>query len=175
MRINLLAGPGSGKSTLASGLFSKLKRDGYSVELVTEYVKTWAYQKREINKFDQIYLMGKQMNYEYRFLSNGVSNIITDSPVFLSAAYTKFYHSEELYQNMIGIIRDYDKEYPFINIFIERSDKNYNPHGRNEDYNKAIELDRLIKEATISVYGEIITFNFYQETEIYDFIKSKLI
>ena len=37
--INLIGSPGTGKSTLASELFSKMKWQGYDVELVSEYAK----------------------------------------------------------------------------------------------------------------------------------------
>ena len=84
MRINLLAGPGSGKSTTAAWLFSELKIRHISVELITEYVKSWATQKRQVTTFDQVYLFGKQMQYEYRFLNNGIKNVVTDSPLILS-------------------------------------------------------------------------------------------
>ena len=37
--INLFGGPGCGKSTIAAELFAILKKQGYEVELVTEYAK----------------------------------------------------------------------------------------------------------------------------------------
>lgn len=61
MRINLYAGPGAGKSTTAAMQFAKLKIAGHSIELVSEYVKAWAIAKRQVVGFDQIYLMGKQL------------------------------------------------------------------------------------------------------------------
>ena len=35
--INLYGGPGTGKSTTAAALFALIKREGYNVELVTEF------------------------------------------------------------------------------------------------------------------------------------------
>lgn len=44
--INLFGGPGSGKSTLAAGLFERMKIQGLSVELVTEYAKDMVWERR---------------------------------------------------------------------------------------------------------------------------------
>jgi hypothetical protein len=139
MRINLYAGPGAGKSTTAAMLFGKLKVLGYSIELVSEYVKAWAIEKRNVIGFDQIYLMGKQLHYEHRFLSNGIQHIVTDSPVLLSACYTKaFYPNLYVASNhMEGIIAEYEREYPSINIFLNRQDKEYKEEGRWQTHEEA--------------------------------------
>jgi nicotinamide riboside kinase len=146
MRINLLGGPSSGKSTTAAWLFAQLKDRQVSIELVTEYVKSWACQKRDIKPFDQIYLLGKQMQYEYRFLGSGIKNIVTDCPVFLSAVYAEHYYPEvNLMEPMMRIIRAYDNEYPSINIFLNRKDKPYISEGRYQNKTQAVEIDELIK------------------------------
>jgi len=62
--------------------------------LITEYVKSWATQKRQVTTFDQVYLFGKQMQYEYRFLNNGIKNVVTDSPLILSCVYADYYYPE---------------------------------------------------------------------------------
>jgi deoxyadenosine/deoxycytidine kinase len=131
MRINLLAGPGSGKSTTAAWLFSELKIRHVSVELITEYVKSWATQKRQVTTFDQVYLFGKQMQYEYRFLNNGIKNVVTDSPLILSAVYADYYYPEmKLGQHLLQIMHKYESQYPSLNIYLERRDKLYNQEGR---------------------------------------------
>ena len=56
MRISLFGGPGSGKSTTAARLFSELKERHYSVEHVSEYVKSWTYMNRKPKGFDQVYI-----------------------------------------------------------------------------------------------------------------------
>lgn len=145
MRINFFGGPGSGKSTTAPWVFSMLKRDKASIELVTEYVKSWATQKRKVNEFDQIYLFGKQMQYEYRFLNAGIKNIVTDSPVLLSSVYASVYFKDiNVADDLEHMADEYEKKYPSINIFLDRGDKPYNPEGRYQTYEEAKEIDKLI-------------------------------
>ena len=146
MRINLLGGPGSGKSTTAAWLFSIMKERQASVELVTEYVKSWACQKRQVNSFDQVYFLGKQMQYEYRFLQSGIKNIVTDSPVFLSAIYASVYYPElKIAPPILQIVDAYEKEFPSVNIFLNRKDKPYVQEGRYQSYEQARKIDDLIR------------------------------
>ena len=93
--INLFGGPGSGKSTLAADLFAAMKKKGLNVELVTEYVKGWAWEGKIVGKFDQIYLLGKQTHLESR-LYGKVDYIITDSPIMLCPFYEFHYYGIEI-------------------------------------------------------------------------------
>ena len=95
MRINILGGSGLGKSTLAAWLYSEIKRNHYSIELVSEYVKTRAVQKTEIKLLDQNYIFAKQQQYEYRFLSYGIKNCVSDSPTLLPTLYTEKYFGKK--------------------------------------------------------------------------------
>lgn len=145
MRINLLGGPGSGKSTTAAWLFSELKRKQISIELVTEYVKAWACQKRPVNEFDQVYLLGKQMQYEYRFISSGVKNIVTDSPVMLSPVYANAYYPDlGISVPMLQIVAEYEKRHPSINIFLRRKNKPYVQEGRYQTLEQAKKIDESV-------------------------------
>lgn len=137
MRINLLAGPGAGKSTTAATLFSDLKRADQSVELVTEYVKGWAYEKRHVYKYDQLYIFAKQHHSEYRLLKNGVQHVVSDSPVFLSLVYA----DAELRPGLWSLIQAYEKEYPSLNIFLERGTKKYFNYGRGQSEEEARAID----------------------------------
>jgi len=144
MRFNLLGGPGLGKSTKAAWIYAHMKMENLSVELVGEYVKQWAIQKKEIKKFDQYYLFGKQHQYEYRNLSHGIKNIVTDSPTFMASIYAKFYQGEK-YAKPLEMMDDlYEEEYPSYNIFINRQGLEYQTEGRYETESVACEIDELI-------------------------------
>lgn len=175
MRINFFAGPGAGKSTTAAWLFSQLKILGASIELTSEYVKSWACQKREIKPFDQVYLLGKQMQYEYRFLSSGVKNVVTDSPVLLSCSYTQFYYPElNIHQPMLEIVEAYEKTYPSLNIFLNREGKPYNSEGRYQTVNEAKELDLIIRQDLINSDFHFKEFSFYDRDSILNYINSNI-
>lgn len=149
MRINLFAGPGSGKSTTAARIFAQLKERQVSVEHVGEYVKAWAYKKQQIKKWDQIYLFGKQQQYEYRYLSAGVKNIVTDSPCFLSVVYSLFYGkqtAENIASALAMLCKEYDQDHPCLNIFLNRGDKPYVQEGRYQSYESAQQVDKFMKD-----------------------------
>ena len=141
MRISFFGGPGSGKSTTAARIYSELKERNYSVEHVSEYVKSWTYTGKKPKGFDQVYIFGKQLEYEHRFLSNGVKNIITDSPTFLSGFYAKKYNGLNMAIPIWNLCKIYDSEYPTFNIFLERGDKPYHQDGRYQTEEEARQFD----------------------------------
>lgn len=151
-RINLYGGPGSGKSTTAARVFSEMKDRKISVEHVSEYVKSWAYAKREVKEFDQVYIFAKQQQYEHRYLSHGVKNVITDSPTFLAVYYADRYISKEMSDAIWNLCDLYDKKYPVFNIFIDRGEKSYVSEGRYQTEEEAREMDNGIWEKLISLY-----------------------
>ena len=125
-----------------------LKGRRISVELVTEYVKSWACQKRPVTSFDQVYLLGKQMQYEYRFLNSGTKNIVTDSPVLLSAIYAEIYYAKlNIAKPIMDLVDAYEAQYPSLNIFLRRRNKPYSQEGRYQDYEQAKAVDALILES----------------------------
>ena len=121
MRICFIGGPCSGKSKTAARVFSELKELNISVEHVTEYVKSWTYIRRDVKEFDQIYIFAKQQQMEYKFLNNGVKNIITDSPTLLSVFYSNMYISKEMADSIWKLCEMYDSKFPTFNIFLERA------------------------------------------------------
>ena len=174
MRINLYGGPGSGKSTMAAWLFSQAKRHGFSVEHVGEYVKSWATANRKVHEFDQVYLFGKQTQYEYRWLNNGVKNIITDSPTLLGPIYTEHYFGEELADPLYTLCELYDVAHPEINIFLERNDKPYDPNGRYQTEEQAKAVDMLIRDK-LAEYGKLVHYvDWNDEKLLLDIILSSL-
>jgi nicotinamide riboside kinase len=152
MRINLFGGPGSGKSTTAAWLFSELKRRLVSVEHVNEYVKAWAYAKRSVDPYDQVYIMAKQMQYEYRFLKNGIKNVITDSPVDLSIVYSPTHLKPALKL----MVETYNRDFDYLNIFLCRGNKPYVAEGRYQDKERAVEIDNKI----LQEIGYMQSFDF---------------
>jgi thymidylate kinase len=144
-RVSIFGGESSGKSTAAAYLFSQLKIKGYSVELVPEWVKTWAYEKRVIDKLDQCYVFAKQFRYEHRFLSNGVPLIITDSPVLLSAIYSHYFGYDSISKNIKELCAEYEEEYPSFNILLDRGDNVFKEEGRYRNIEEALKIDRAIE------------------------------
>jgi hypothetical protein len=157
-------------------LFAKLKIAGYSIELVSEYVKAWAIAKRAPVGFDQVYLMGKQLQYEYRFLSNGIQNVITDSPVLLSACYTRAYYPElaNVADHMDAIILEYEKQHPAINIFIDRGDKEYKTEGRYQTQEAAQKLDGVVRDTLERLNLPYTTFSFFDNDAILNHITAAI-
>jgi len=86
--INIYGAPCSGKSTISAGVFYELKKLGINCELVTEFVKEWAWAGTKPNKMDQPFISSNQCRREY-VLYNKVDFIITDSPTMLGCFYEK--------------------------------------------------------------------------------------
>ena len=142
-RINFVGGPGRGKSTLAARLFAELKLKGYNCELVTEYVKGWAIEGRNIKDWDQIYFFAKQLKAETRNLENGVKLVITDSPLHMAALYNKYYNKpggDELY----SIATEVNKQYPAFNIEVCGTNHQYKNNGRYQTEQEANNLHMFL-------------------------------
>ena len=76
MRICLYSGPGAGKSATAADIFAEFKRKNYSIELVAEYIKTWAYEGRKPESYDQTLIFANQL---HQFIWNGCAINLTVS------------------------------------------------------------------------------------------------
>jgi len=148
-RICFFGGPGSGKSTTAAYIYSQLKKFGCSVELIQEYVKAWSYEKRTVSSFDQVYLLAKQIRMEDLVLRNNVDLVVTDSPVSMSTCYAKAY-GFAAWKSLIELSIEFEKQYPSLNLFLDRRDTEYEAHGRYQTKEEAIEMDKIIKELLIS-------------------------
>ena len=144
-RINIFGGPGCGKSTVAASIFSRLKAEGHEIELVDEYVKSWAYEKREICSFDQAYLFMQQLRKEYLVLRHSAGCIVTDSPLVLSICYAKKYGFKR-WECLQNIADDFEEEYPSINVILDREGCEYKQEGRYEDYKQALAMDGMISD-----------------------------
>ena len=149
-RVCLYGGPGTGKSTTASSLFAEFKRicvDGVvdrQLQLVQEFVKSWAWEGKSPKGFDQVFIFANQQQREEIPLRNGVHHLFTDSPLFLGAAYARKYHSKT-FGPLISLAELHEQEYPGLHIFLERGDRPYVGKGRYEDAEKAKRMDDYIR------------------------------
>ena len=147
--INLFGGPGSRKSTMAADIFARLKWAGVNCELATEYAKDKVWEGTQLTENkewkanvptldNQLYVFGKQHHRIFRLLGK-VDVIITDSPILLTILYDKK-KNEILKQLVLSEFRNFNN----LNLFVKRQ-SDYNPMGRMQTADQAIELDEQIK------------------------------
>ena len=135
-----MGGPGSGKTTTAARLFADLTIHNVDIEPVHEYVKHWAIEKRHVGGFDQNYIHAKQIYAEERLLRH-VGHIVTDSPLLLCAYYS-MRNGFRGYKHLIEMSKEFENEYPSINIFLDRNGISYVPSKRYQSEFEAGEVDR---------------------------------
>lgn len=144
--VNLMGGPGCGKSTTAALLYARMKLLGMNVELVREYVKTWAWENRPISQWDQMYFLGKQSIYESK-LYGKVDYIITDSPILLAGMYQevqsegKNTYTSQAAREFINHAKEEGVSYE--NFFLKRI-KPYDSRGRWGTEEDAVNMDNFI-------------------------------
>ena len=142
-RVNIWGGPGSGKSTSASQVFFEMKKRGYSIEYIQEYIKAWAYEKRQLSGFDQLYIFAKQQRLEERVLKAGVDLIVTDSPLLMQCVYARKYGFMG-WQELLSIGKMFNAIHPSVNFLLSRSHA-YQEEGRWQNAEQALELDAEIE------------------------------
>lgn len=146
--INLYSGPSAGKSTAAAFLFYQLKTKHLNSELVREYVKDWAYEKRNISTYDQIYFLGKQSRKE-SMLYGKVDWIVTDCPVLMGAYYAQKFCSTTVSEGIRAATLAFYRQaaedgFQHYHVFLERTHP-YKEEGRFQTEKEAIEMDNEIK------------------------------
>jgi thymidylate kinase len=142
-RINLYGGPGTRKSTQAAFIYARLKGKKCRVELVQEFVKTWAYENREPSSFDQLYLFARQVRMEDIVLRNGIEYVITDSPIGLSICYSQAYGFVQ-WPALTTLAQEFERKYPSLNLFFDRAGTEYEEHGRFQKEADAMKIDKVI-------------------------------
>jgi hypothetical protein len=147
--VNFLAGPGAAKSTMAAHTFAELKWLGIKCELATEYAKekVWEGSTNVLN--DQRLVYGEQYHRVWS-PAQKVDVVITDSPVILSAIYSK--PDDILLRSLI--IEDF-KKFKNLNFFISRK-KEYVNEGRLQNEEQAREKDMEIKKILVDNNIEFI-------------------
>jgi hypothetical protein len=137
--INFFAGPGAGKSTLAAGTFYHLKcmDASLNVELVTEFAKELAWERRTMPISCQPYVFGEQLFRLHRLQEAGVDVVVTDSPLLLTLIYTPDYFPQAWNDTVKWQFNQFDN----VNYMIKRT-KKYNPNGRFQTEAQAVEKDK---------------------------------
>lgn len=142
--INYFAGPGSGKSTTATGLFSRLKQEGYLAEYVSEYAKDVTWEGTGALLENQLHIFSEQFRRQWR-LQGKVQYVITDSPLLLSSVYYQHYrnapgqsvrYTEAFGDALVKTIDEAYRGFNNINVFIYR-DKPYVKVGRSQEASEA--------------------------------------
>lgn len=159
--VNLFAGPGAGKSTTAAGLFQKLKRNGITCELVTEFAKDITWENRTHALQCQPYIFGKQLKNLTRVIGQ-VDVAITDSPILLSYVYGKAW-PQSFRDGVVDIFQQMNN----LNYFISR-DKPYVQIGRKQTETEARGLDLTIKELLDTKNVNYTTIEFGSIVEQYE-------
>lgn len=142
--VNLWAGPGAGKSTLAAETFAALKRAQVPCELVTEFVKTWAWEGKAIGAFDDVVIIANQLARE-SVLYGKVRVIITDSPIGLGAVYEQIYHPTRQTVALLAAglrARQLAEGIEILDLYVVRA-KPYVQAGRYESEEKARQVDQI--------------------------------
>lgn len=142
--VNLYGGPGTGKSTMAARVFSELKELGHNAELVTEYAKDLTWQKSTYVLGNQIHIFGEQQHRLWR-LREGVDIVVTDSPLPQGLLYCN------PSRTFIKLVMEEFHKFQNINVSLRRV-KAYNPKGRSQTLDEAMELDADMK-ALANVLG----------------------
>lgn len=172
MRINIIGAPGSGKSTVTADMFSRLKRDGYNIELMHEYVKNWVYINQQPKSFDQMYLFAKQLRQEDLAL-RACEHIITDCPLLMCAAYG-WIEGVPFWEELLHINDYFEHAYDnhqSINIFLNRQTE-YIADGR---FQKLEEESNIIGTKLLEFMDtsgiEYVQFNNTSSYKIYEYIE----
>lgn len=157
MRISITGGPGVGKSVLAAWIYQEMKsRFGSSIELVREWVKTWAWQGIIPESWDRLYMFAKQLRSEDIVLRSGM-HIVTDCSLLTAIGYMQ-YHSAPCCSECIDLLEKFNAEFPSIEVYVERAVP-YKREGRYETEQQLARVDALMYNLWMGVQYDKIKFN----------------
>lgn len=139
--VGIGGGPGCGKSTFAAALFAELKARGVSCELVREYVKPWAWRGQVPGRWDELYLLAKQLREESA-LYGKVDLIVSDRPLWMSAVYEELLHLPPLAGPAVHALlrQQADEGIRHIDFLVQRT-KAFDPSGRYQTESQARAVD----------------------------------
>lgn len=167
-RICLYGGPGAGKTVEAAKIFAAMKIQHRKIELVQEWIKMWAYEKKVPESFDQVYIFSKQQRAEDRVLRRQlVDYIVSDSPIFLSACYAKKFQTPG-WKQLMELSDIFDEYFPPLHINVLRGSKPYKSEGRYQSEAEAIEIDNFVKRQLVET-GK--TFHSFETVDVADLNK----
>ena len=152
-RICFFGGPGVGKTTIANALFVDLKKISVRVEYSPEHVKNWYFDDRDIDGWDQPYLLGQQIRYSHKPLKKGSDLVVEESPPELNAWYCNFF-GVPVGKELIDAAWKYNEVYPTLPVFVQRVDSFYDNFGRFQDIEDAKSIDKGVKEMLDERLGE---------------------
>lgn len=137
--VNMFGGAGAGKSTIAAELFAKMKKQGISVELVTEVAKDIVHEGRMDRMMSCQDLISAEQNFRQHRINGQYEYIITDSPILLGI----FYTPPDYFPSFQRLVIEKFQSYNNINIYLDREAK-YDPRGRYQDEEGANKLSAEI-------------------------------
>ena len=149
MKIGIIGPPGAGKTTLAAGLFYHLKKMDKKIELVPELIKYKVYQQQDFTRtgFDiQNNLEQRAFEENFEKASPPLDFIICEAPLCNGYFYASYYNKEDEAKILKKIAKDTINSYDLIiHLSISlNSEKDYQSHGRKENYQQSLELNNYI-------------------------------
>jgi hypothetical protein len=139
--VNIFGGPGIGKSTIASGVFYLLKTRGVECELIPEFAKDCVWDDHQSIFDNQLYVFATQHHRIFRCLGK-VDALVIDSPLLLPVIYGASIQNEHFEQL---VVEEFNAR-TNINFILQRGDFEYQPNGRNQDEDEAVEIDNQVIE-----------------------------
>ncbi len=141
--INICAGPNASKSSLAGYLLYKMKRNGYMVEYLPEYVKKFILLK-QYEKLNNQYAIS-QKQYELMKAYNDSHQV--DYLILDTSLISQIYYNENNVNNVCDInktkaqIIKWYNEFENVCIFIDRCGIRFQQIGRQQDEQTSKQID----------------------------------